>query len=145
MVVLLKFESMWYLMESMVKLDSKGRILIPINLRKKMGIVPDNELILMPGKIGKVVRIMPICNENAAKCTVMLSNSPGGLSNVMGVLEMLNVSVLLSKSRNFIGNGTSEWTFILDTSQSTEEPKMLEERLATLESVKSATISTEPD
>jgi bifunctional DNA-binding transcriptional regulator/antitoxin component of YhaV-PrlF toxin-antitoxin module len=127
-------------MESLVKLDSKGRILIPISFRKKMGIRPDSELILFHGKERNGIKVMPICDKSATKCTVTLSDSPGGLSGVMGVLEMLNVGVLMSESRNFMGNGASEWTFVLDTSQASDETKMLKDRLTGLEGVKSVNL-----
>ncbi len=127
-------------MESIVKLDSKGRILIPAKFRRDIGIKPFTELILMPGKKGKSVSMMPLREENAARCTLMMSDSHSGLSNVMEVLEMLNIGVLMSESRNLAGNGTSEWTFILDTSRSSEGSDILLDRLSELKSVKSASI-----
>lgn len=125
-------------MESVVKLDSKGRILIPVSFRKKLGISSETELVLMHSEKKKEVRMMPLSDQTAAKCTVLLSNSPGSLTNVMEVLDMLNVGVLMSESRNLMGNGTSEWTFVLDTSKSKEQIKDIESRLDSLNGVKSA-------
>lgn len=129
-------------MESLAKLDTKGRILIPSRMRKKMCITPDTELVLMPERDWKGIRMMPISNKDAAKCTVLLSNSPADLSSVMEVLSTLNVEVVMSESKNYLGNGTSEWTFILDTRQSREGLPSLEERLASLECVKSVNLLT---
>lgn len=128
-------------MESVVKLDSKGRILIPVSFRKKLGISSDTELVLMRGERKKEVRMMPLSDQTAAKCTVLLSNSPGSLTDVMEVLDMLNVGVLMSESRNLMGNGTSEWTFVLDTSKSKEQIKDIQSRLDSLNGVKSANFS----
>ena len=125
-------------MKSVVKLDSKGRILIPVSFRKKLGISSDTELVLMQGEMNKEVRIMPLSDQTAAKCTVLMSNGPGSLTNVMEVLDMLNVGVLMSESRNLMGNGTSEWTFVLDTSKSKEQNKNIQSRLESLDGVKSA-------
>ena len=132
-------------MQNLIKIDSKGRILIPASVRKSMSIEPDTEIVLMPRKDGKGVSIMPISDKNAAKCKVQISNSMRGLSNVMEVMEMLNVGVLMSQSRNMMGNGTSEWTFILDTSKSDEGSSELEERLSALACVKSVIMPTKDD
>ncbi|MBN2331358.1 MAG: hypothetical protein JXC85_06085 [Candidatus Aenigmarchaeota archaeon] len=128
-------------MESVVKLDSKGRILIPASFRKKLGIGADTELVLMHGERDDEVRILPISDQAAAKCTVMLNNGPGNLTNVMEVLDMLNVGVLLSESRNLAGNGMSEWTFVLDTSKSKEQNDDIQSRLKSLDGVISAVFS----
>lgn len=128
-------------MESLVKLDSKGRILIPINFRKKLGINSDTELVLMHGERNKEVRIMPLSDQATAKCTVLMSNGPGSLTNVMEVLDVLNVGVLMSESRNLLGNGTSEWTFVLDTSKSDGQNKDIKSRLESINGVKSADFS----
>jgi len=122
-------------MESVVKVDSKGRVLLPINIREGLGIKPDTELVLVPGKVG--INIMPVSNGCMAKCTILMSNSPGDLSSVMNVLETLNVGVVMSQSRNFIVNGTSEWKFILDTSKTSAELSSLENKLSSLNVVKS--------
>ena len=124
-------------MQNLIKIDSKGRILIPAGFRKKLGIKPDSELVIIPGKEGRGVSIMPISDKNAAKCTVRIKDSMRGLSNVMEVMDMLNVGVLMSQSKNLMGNGTSEWTFILDTSKSNGESEKLEDRLSNLDCVKS--------
>jgi bifunctional DNA-binding transcriptional regulator/antitoxin component of YhaV-PrlF toxin-antitoxin module len=127
-------------MESVVKLDSKGRILIPISFRKKLRIRADTELVLLPGEKMRELRMMPLCDQTAAKCRLLLTDSPQGLTNVMEVLEMLNVGVLMSESRSLMGNGTSEWTFVLDTSKSNEGHKDIESRLLSLNGVKSASL-----
>lgn len=128
-------------MESVVKLDSKGRILIPVSFRKKLRISPDTELVLLHGDRKNEVRMMPLSDQTAAKCKVLLSNGPGNLTNVMEVLDMLNVGVLMSESRSLMGNGTSEWTFVLDTSKSNEQNKDIQSRLESLSGVKSASFS----
>jgi AbrB family looped-hinge helix DNA binding protein len=133
------------MMQNRIKIDSKGRVLIPASVRKKMGIQPDTELVLMPRKDGKGVSIMPISDKNAARCTVQISNSMRGLSNVMEVMEMLNVGVLMSQSRNLMGDGTSEWTFILDTTKSGGGSSELEERLSALACVKSVSMPSKAD
>ena len=130
-------------MENVVKVDSKGRILIPARLRKKMGIETDSELVVIKSEEEKQLRIMPLSNGKTVKCRVSVSDSPGGLLSVMELLEMLNVNVLMSESVNFMGNGTSEWMFILDISQLNKKPAVLQERLSTLGSVKSVSVSGE--
>lgn len=128
-------------MESLVKLDSKGRVLIPISYRKKLGISSDTELVLMHGERNNEVRIMPLSDQTTAKCTVLMSNGLGSLTNVMEVLDMLNVGVIMSESRNLMGNGTSEWTFVLDTSKSDGQKKDIKSRLESISGVKSADFS----
>ena len=131
-------------MQNLIKIDSKGRILIPASVRKKLDIRVDSELVLIPGKDGKGVSMMPISDRNAAKCKVEISDSMRGLSNVMEVMDLLNVGVLMSQSSNLTGNGTSEWTFILDTSKSESDIQKLEERLSALSCVKSVSVPGKP-
>jgi AbrB family looped-hinge helix DNA binding protein len=124
----------------MAKVDSKGRVLIPISIRKKMGIDEGTELILIPSDEKKEARILPLNNGRTQKCSVVMTNQPRSMSNVMEVLDMMNINILMSESRNLLGNGSSEWTFILDTSELTTKPGSIEERLSRLEGVKSVNI-----
>jgi AbrB family looped-hinge helix DNA binding protein len=128
-------------MESLVKVDSKGRMLIPSSMRKKLRINNGTELVLMHGKEDNLLRIMPLSNGKIVKCSVSVSNSPGSLSSVMEMLEMLNAGVMMSESRKFIGKDVSEWTFILDVSKLSGQPEALEEKLSMLECVKSVDIA----
>ena len=112
-------------MESLVKVDSKGRMLIPSSLRKKLRINNGTEMVLMHGKEDNLLRIMPLSNGKIVKCSVSVSNSPGSLSSVMEMLEMLNAGVMMSESRKFMGKDVSEWTFILDVSKLSGQPEAL--------------------
>ena len=128
-------------MESVVKLDSKGRALVPIRLRKMMGIREGSELVLIPDKDVKGARILPLNNGKTSECRILMTDQPDGISSVMQLLDVMNISILMSESRNLLGNGASEWTFILDTSRLTEKPEIIEERLMKLDGVKSASIA----
>jgi len=128
-------------MESLVRVDSKGRMLIPSSMRKKLRINNGTELVLMHGKEDNLLRIMPLSNGKIVKCSVSVSNSPGSLSSVMEMLEMLNAGVMMSESRKFMGKDVSEWTFILDVSKLSGQPEALEEKLSMLECVKSVDIA----
>lgn len=122
-------------MESVVKLDTKGRILIPQEIRETLSIRSGSEIILIPeGKIKKV-KAVPLSIENVARCEVKVSNDEGGLSNVMRLLEMLNIGVLMSESKNLLDSGFSDWSLLLDVSQTKEKPSIIKERLTMLSSV----------
>jgi len=128
-------------MRSMARIDSKGRVLIPSGLRKKMGISKDTELAILHSGGDNHLKVMPLSAGRMVRCSVSLNNSPGSLSSMMDMLELMNVSVLMSESRNFSGNGTSEWSFILDVSRlgNGGAKKDLEGRLSALDCIKSVT------
>jgi len=124
-------------MESFTKVDSKGRVLIPVSIRKMLKIKNGAELMVSMGAGETHVTAVPIASSGTAECRMALSNAPGKLSGVMDLLDSLNVGVVMSQSRNLSGNGTSEWSFLLDISNLRGEPSLLEERLSVLEGVKS--------
>ncbi len=127
-------------MESFTKVDSKGRVLIPAFIRKRMKIGTGAELVMSMGAGESHVTAIPLAGGGTAECRMALSNAPGRLSGVMELLDSLNVGVVMSQSRNLTGNGTSEWSFLLDVSNLRGEPSLLQEKLSVLDGVKSLNV-----
>jgi AbrB family looped-hinge helix DNA binding protein len=129
------------MMDSIVKVDSKGRVLIPSGVRRSMKIQDGSELILMNAKDQKHISMMPLSKEKTVKLSISVTNSECRVSTLLEMLDSLNAGVLVSESRNLVSQGTTEWTFILDTTKMTSEPKFIREKLSALGYVKTVEMS----
>ena len=103
---------------NIVRLDSKGRILIPIHIRKYLGLNDGTELILVEDNDKKQVRLLPLIKEKTAKLRFTIDDVPGALAYIADVLSDYRINIIMSESRTLVKGKTAEWNIIVDTSES---------------------------
>jgi len=100
-----------------IKIDSKGRILIPAQIRDFLNVNKGTEIILIPDNRKTQLKILPLTKEKTAKLKFFLSDSPGSLAYVANILAKYNVNILASESRTTVKRQTAEWNIIADISK----------------------------
>lgn len=124
---------------NVVRVDSKGRIIVPFHIRDYLGLKEGTELIVSNnGK--KELRIFPL-NSSTANISVLLNDTPGSLAKVIETVAKHKVDILISMSKTVIKGKTAEWTAIIDVSKCSDSKK-LERHLKSLSIVKSAEIKS---
>ncbi|MBN2331119.1 MAG: ACT domain-containing protein [Candidatus Aenigmarchaeota archaeon] len=98
---------------NIVKVDSKGRILIPVRFREGMGVTQGTEMIIAPDDQNNHLRVLPISKDCTAEIRMLLSNMPGSLASVADALSANSFNILLSESRS-MGEDLAEWRIIVD-------------------------------
>ncbi len=119
---------------NVVKVDSKGRIIVPFHIRDYLGLKEGTELIVSNnGK--KELRIFPLTGSTA-NVTISLTDSPGSLARVFEAISKYQIDILISMSKTVIKGKTAEWSAIIDISRC-NDLKKLERDLKSLSNVKS--------
>jgi bifunctional DNA-binding transcriptional regulator/antitoxin component of YhaV-PrlF toxin-antitoxin module len=102
---------------NIVKLDSKGRILIPIHVRKFLSVDDGTELIIVEDNDKQQVRILPLIKEKTAELRFNLADLPGSLAHIADTLANFKINIIMSESRTLVKGKIAEWDVIVDTSE----------------------------
>jgi bifunctional DNA-binding transcriptional regulator/antitoxin component of YhaV-PrlF toxin-antitoxin module len=102
---------------NITRVDSKGRILIPIHIRKMLGADDGTEILIVPEHDGGHVKMLPLVREKTAEIRLLMNDVPGSLAHIANALATHNVNIIMSESRTIIKGKTAEWDVIIDTSE----------------------------
>lgn len=121
---------------NVVKVDSKGRIIVPYHIRDYLGLREGTELIVTNNE-QKELRIFPLL-EGTASVELLLTDVPGSLAKVLDVVSRNRAEILMSVSKTIERGKLAEWNAILDISKA--KRKKLEGALRKLSVVKKVRI-----
>ncbi len=110
-----------------VKMDSKGRILLPSSIRNTLGLAEGMSFLLIAEPKTKEIRVLPFADHGAklSELRVRLRDEPGALANVAGILASKGVDLLWSQSRTLRRGESAEWHAIMDVSKCALDPEEL--------------------
>ncbi len=115
---------------NIVKLDAKGRMLIPIHVRKFLGLDDGTELIIVEDNKKQQIRILPLIKEKTAELRFTLGDMPGSLAYVADTLAAYNMNIIMSESKTLVKGRTAEWDVIVDTSECSGTLDQLKKEIA---------------
>ena len=118
---------------NVVKLDSKGRIILPYHVREYMGLKEGVELLISNNE-KKELRIFPLIS-GTAELRIVMADVPGSLSRVLNMITKHKIDILMSTSKTIEKGKIAEWNAIIDTSQC-KDPKKLETDLRRMNVIK---------
>lgn len=121
---------------NIVRVDSKGRILIPVQFRDNLGVSAGTEMIIVPDDENNYFKILPIAKEGTAEMRLMLADVPGSLASVADALAANSCNILVSESRR-MGEGLMEWKIIVDVPQRDTGLATLQDVITNINGVKS--------
>ncbi len=102
---------------NIVRVDSKGRILIPIHIRKFLDADDGTEMVLISDKEKGYVKILPLLKDKTAELRFTISDIPGTLAKIAGILSDYGFNIIMSESRTLVKGKMAEWDVIIDTSE----------------------------
>lgn len=113
-----------------VRMDDRGRVLIPIYARDALSIGPETSLLLLVDQEQKNIMLTPITEKaRLATVKVMLPDVPGALAKAAQFIAEKGVDLLMSESRTLSRGKTAEWTVVADFSQTKLSPKKIAEQI----------------
>lgn len=101
---------------NVVKLDSKGRILVPFHIRDFLGLKEGMELVVSNND-KKELKIFPLLEGKSAEIKIMMEDVPGALGKTADFLGKHNVDIIMSISKTIERGRSAEWSAIVDTSK----------------------------
>src|SRR3989338_1008392 len=101
---------------NVVRLDSKGRLLIPYHIREMMSLNNRTEMMIINNEM-KEIRVFPLLNNSAMKLKLVLKDSPGSVSVAARTLAEHKLEILMSEIKVIEKGKTAHWLAILDVSK----------------------------
>jgi len=116
---------------NVAKVDSKGRVLIPLSLRDAVKIREGMFVTLVANSDRREIRVSPLAYPSAkiAEIRIDIPDIPGALAKIAKILADCNVDLLASESRTLERRKLAEWTVVADTSRKSCSLEELERRL----------------
>ncbi len=121
---------------NIVRVDSKGRILIPVNFRSQMGVEEGTEMIIVPDEENHHFKILPIPKDKTAEVRFQLSDYPGNLASISDVLSANDFRIFMSESKR-MDEELMEWKIIVDLTGHSKGVDVLRALISGIEGVKS--------
>ncbi len=112
---------------NVVRIDSKGRIIVPSHIRGYLGLKEGTELIVANNG-NKELRIFPLLTGSSARINITAIETSSSLPKILDILFKNNVEILMSMSKSIDHGKLLEWTAIADVS-GCENIKKVEETL----------------
>ncbi len=125
---------------NIVKLDSKGRVLIPIHIRNMLKADSGTEVVIIPDKDNGHMKVLPLVNGRTAEIKLLLKDLPGSLANIANILSEYDIDIIMSESRTLARGQLAEWDVIVDTSNFNNGFENLKGRLLNSELVKNVEV-----
>ena len=124
---------------NIVKLDSKGRILIPYHIRELLDVDPGSEFVVISNYNGEI-KLLPLIAGNTIEMRILLEDKPGNLSELTQVLAKANINIILSQLKVLERGHLAEWHAIADVSDCAN-PKHVNKDIERIPLVKKVTLS----
>jgi AbrB family looped-hinge helix DNA binding protein len=99
-----------------IKVDSKGRIIIPNSFRDVLGIKFGENIVAQVDKENSRLILFPI-QKKTKKMSIILGDIPGSLSKTAVVLARNGVDLVYTESRSSKRNKEAEWFIVADFSK----------------------------
>ncbi|MEZ0394642.1 MAG: ACT domain-containing protein [Desulfurococcaceae archaeon] len=130
------------IVEEIVKIDSKGRVTIPLTIRNMLDIREGMYVLLIADREKKEVRMTLIpTTSKLYRVLTRLEDRPGAMAEVATTLASMRIDVITSKCTVVRRGELGECEMIIDTSKSAaENVDAIKEALRKLEVVKSVDI-----
>lgn len=126
----------------LVQLDSRGRVIIPLNIREAIGLREGMSLMAIADIEQRQVRLIPIADPEAklAEFQIEISDAPGSLAKIASILAECGVDLISSESRTLRRGELAEWHAIADISKCKINIEKIKERIAKEKIVKDVKI-----
>ena len=111
-----------------IRTDSRGRIVIPMLIRKSLGITTDSQLMLIADSETKEIKITPIglADKNPIKLKITMADVAGALAKLASTFAELGLSMMYSEAVIVEKDKTAVWTVI---SESPDDLNLLKKNL----------------
>ena len=114
---------------NVVRLDSKGRMILPYHIRDFLGLKKGSELLIVNNE-KKELKIFPLKDKKTAKIRITINSN--SFSSILNILDKYKIDVLMSIGKTIERDKLSGWEAIIDF----RDPKQLKKMEKELKSLK---------
>ncbi len=107
---------------NIVRLDSKGRIIIPYHIRELLDIEEGAEFVILSHATGEI-KMLPLVKGKTAELNAHIEDSPGTLAKMTEILAKNRINIIMSQSKILEKGHLAEWHSIVDVSEAKDIKK----------------------
>jgi AbrB family looped-hinge helix DNA binding protein len=107
-------------MNSIIRLDTRGRLVIPNEFRESLDLKEGDEILLSLDTKTNTLVISPIYGKenNLIKIEIEFDDSPGSLAKIAEAIAKIKIDLVMTESKSFQRGEKARWFIIADISQS---------------------------
>jgi len=130
-------------MNSIIRLDTRGRLVIPNEFRESLDLKEgDNVLVSLDSK-KNTISINPVYGEskNLIKLELTFGDKPGCLAKIATKLAELKIDLIMTESKSFERGTKARWNIIADMSKTNFSIQQIKKELVETNFVEEASIT----
>ncbi len=118
-------------MNSVIRLDTRGRLVIPTEYRETLDLKEGDEILLSLDKKTNTLIISPIYADHKDLIQIQLDfgDTPGCLAKIAAELAALRVDLVMTESKSYQRGTKARWDIIADISKSTLSIEEIKKKL----------------
>ena len=130
-------------MNSIIRLDTRGRLVIPTEFRETLGLKEGDEVIMSLDTTSNTLTIAPVYGKqaNLVKIEIEFGDTPGCLAKIAAKLAELKVDLIMSESRSSKRGQKARWDIIADISKCSCSVTQLKQKIIQSGLVESTSIT----
>jgi len=101
---------------NVVKVDSKGRVLIPYHMRELHNIDEGFEFVIFSTHRGEI-KLMPMLKGRCADVKIVHMDDPSILAKITNIMAKHNIGIVMSQSKAIERGYLAEWNALIDISE----------------------------
>ena len=103
-------------MDSIVRLDTRGRLVIPNEFRESLDLRQGDCVLLSLNEETNTINISPVYGEqkNLVMLNIEFGDAPGSLAEAASILADLGVDLIMTESKSFQRGTRARWSIVAD-------------------------------
>ena len=129
-------------MNSVIKLDTRGRLVIPNEFREALDLKEGDNVLVSFDSESNTISINPIYGEEEylVKMEIKFKDKPGSLAKVASKLANMRVDLIMTESKSYERGKKARWDIIADISKLTLSAQEIRNELINTGFVEDASI-----
>jgi AbrB family looped-hinge helix DNA binding protein len=118
-------------MNALIRLDTRGRIVIPTEFRETLAIKEGDEILINLDAKTNTLIISPVYGEtkNIVKIEIEFGDTPGCLAKIAQKIADMNIDLIMTESRSSQRGQKARWDIIADISKSPLSIRNIQQQL----------------
>jgi AbrB family looped-hinge helix DNA binding protein len=119
------------MMNSIIRLDTRGRLVIPNELREALNLKEGDEVIISLDRKTDTLTISPIYGEpkDLVRMEIEFGDTPGCLAKIAKKIADLNIDLIMTESKSSQRGKRARWDIIADISKCSFTVNQIKQKL----------------
>ena len=130
-------------MNSIIRLDTRGRLVIPNEFRETLDLKEGDEVLLSLDSKTNTLIISPTYGKQSdlVKIEIEFGDTPGALAKIAGLIAQLKIDLVMTESKSFQRGKKARWNIIADVSKCSDSINEIKKRLTQTDFVEATSIT----